>query len=88
MKVIFVIIQTVLSIAAVVSFLWSIIGIPVGIIGTIFYLLSKDKQKKAQLLVWIKRGFLSIAALIIIGVLWAILMLIANSAGVQLGVAR
>lgn len=75
------IIQTLLGIGSIVSFLWIIVGTPLALISFISSTKTKDpaeKQKKRRITFWALGGYI---LLIASGILYAIVILLLTSLG-------
>lgn len=69
------VIRFLLAVITVVSFFWTILGIPVGTILLLIYLLKKNRKKNKTLLRWILVSFSGFPSLVLLFILWALLQL-------------
>lgn len=83
--IIFTIIKAILGIVAAISFVWMVVGLPLGVILTIAYLVTKEKEKKKKLSKWIKLSFVCILVLIVVFIFWALLSFVSTLLGYNLG---
>ena len=72
-----------LGILGLISGLWMMIGLPIGSILILAYILRKDKKDKTYLK-WIKLSFGGLLAFLIVMVLWGVLNALAVMYGWEL----
>jgi hypothetical protein len=73
----------VIVVLSLIFFIWTIIGLPIGVVLVIIYLNSKEVEKKSRYKKWIKLCFRGILGLVIIFILWFIFQLILTLLGIN-----
>jgi hypothetical protein len=82
--IILTIIRAILAIAAVVSFVWMVVGLPAGIIISIIYFTTKEVDKRKKLSKWIKISFMGILVIIAVFILYAVLGFVSTLLGYRI----
>lgn len=77
------VINSLLAFAGVVTFIWMIVGLPVGVVLLILYFIEKEPEKKKKLMKWIKRCFASLLVLLAIMLLYALMGFLGTVTGVK-----
>jgi len=83
--IVFTILRSILGIAAILVGVWTFVGIPLGTILFVVYLLTKDQAQKTKLLKWIKISFMSILVMVGLFILWAGISFVSTLLGYNLG---